>query len=448
MVFAQLDAAAAASMDAPDNIAIPMVTSTSTNSTASINTTDERILEHQIATARLRNSQTEKKEESKAVEEIITVKKDETKTTSSEVNAVEISPLPQTSLDVTKFVVSHPPTAKLSTGNSESNTLIIGFSDHGYKEIAWNWYQELEKLGHTSHFVVAQDIISAQYFQEKGMRHDYIHAYDIQQANFSEVEAFDVAAGKYTASPTNFTNFRKEKCRDYDNKYGNLAKQAQLYRRSLFGNRWTYVLRQLEAGYNVLLTDVDNVFVRYKDLKELEAEPFDSMHAFAGTLDAFPRNVFRQKGYTICGGMSWLRAAPGVMEIANQLIKRCGCESTLHCHCFCDDQVVFNNIMLMHDPYRIDWDQNITVPSTEEEMQWEEMTGTCPKTGHRVKIWDRDMAFRRGWVRDDPKNCPDPTKSWIAMPAGLDRVTVYQTWRESCPLNGTLATANSTQSTT
>jgi hypothetical protein len=325
---------------------------------------------------------------------------------------------PQTSIQVTRNVILNPPFAGNDTRKS-SNTLIIGFSDNGYKEIAWNWYQELTKLGHTEHYVVAQDVYSAVYFQEKGMRHDYIHAFDIQKANYGNA--------------TRFTNFREEQCSDYDQKYGNLAKQAQLYRRSLFGSRWAYVLRQLQGGYNVLLTDVDNVFVRYKNLTELEMEPFDSMHAFAGTIDAFPRNVFRAKGFTICGGMSWLRSAPGVMEIAEKLVDRCGCDSTLHCHCFCDDQVVFNNLMLLHEPYCINWDQNVSVPETWEEMQWDEMTGTCPKTGHRVKIWDRNVAFRSGF--NHQKHCPHPAKSWIAMPSGLDRSTVYQQWKEACPID-------------
>ncbi|KAG7340674.1 nucleotide-diphospho-sugar transferase [Nitzschia inconspicua] len=298
----------------------------------------------------------------------------------------------------------------------KSNTIIIGFSDDGYKEIAWRWYQELSTLGYTEHMVVAQDRSTVEYFQAKGMRHDFIHAFDLENESLPL---------------TNVSNFRKERCFDYDKKYGNTpARQHQLYKRSLFGSRWTYVWRQLQAGKNVLLTDVDNVFVRYKDLSELEQEPYDSIHAFAGFLDAFPRNIFSQTGFTICGGMSWLRATPGVLQIVQSLIERCGCQSTLHCHCKCDDQVVLNNIMLLEEPFKIAWDENVTVASSLQDVRWEELTGTCTKTGHRVKVWNRHVAFRR---QLDPEVCPDPKLSWIAMPSGVDRTKVYDEWKAACP---------------
>ena len=76
------------------------------------------------------------------------------------------------------------------------------------------------------------------------------------------------------------------------------------------GSRWNYILRQLQqqqqqpqdsshdggpsagTGMNVLMTDVNNVFVRYLDMSEFEDSPFDSYHAYAGTVDAFPRNIY------------------------------------------------------------------------------------------------------------------------------------------------------------
>jgi Nucleotide-diphospho-sugar transferase len=305
---------------------------------------------------------------------------------------------------------------------NQSNTLIIGFSDDGYKEIAWRWYQELSKLGYTEHMVVAQDISSVTYFQQRGMRHDYIHVVDLQ---------------KESLPITNVTNFRKERCVDYDRKFGTAARQHQIYKRSLFGSRWTYVLRTLQAGTNVLLTDVDNVFVRYKDLSDLEQDHVDSIHAYAGFIDAFPRNIFHRTGFTICGGMSWLRAsAAGVVELVQTLVERCGCQSTLSCSCKCDDQVTLNSLMLTDDTYKIEWDENnVTVPLSEDDVRWEEMIGTCTKTGHRVKIWNRNIAFRRNINKalDRPLICPDPTLSWIAMPSGIDRFKVYDEWRTYCP---------------
>jgi hypothetical protein len=269
--------------------------------------------------------------------------------------------------------------------------------------------------------VVAQDVSTLAYFQQHVLRHDYIHAMDLQ---------------KESLPLDNFTNFRKERCVEYDRKYGNAARQRQIYKRSLFANRWTYVLRTLQAGTNVLLTDVDNVFVRYQDLSELEQEPFDSIHAYAGFTNSFPQSVAARMGFTICGGMSWLRAAAGVIEIVQTLVQRCGCASTLHCHCHCDDQVALNHIMLVEETYQILWDETVKVPSTEEDVRWEEMTGTCTHTMHRVKIWNRNIAFRRNMEKksDVPLICPDPNLNWIAMPSGLDRIKVYDEWKTSCPM--------------
>jgi hypothetical protein len=350
-----------------------------------------------------------------------------TTTTTATIHTLVHAPLTKTSSDATSttsLLKSHSIVSTSTTINftNQSNTLIIGFADDGYKEIAWTWYQELSKLGYTEHMVVAQDISTVAYFQNRGMRHDYIHTTDLQ---------------KESLSLYNFTNFRKERCTDYDRKYGNAARRHQIFKRSLFGNRWTYVLRTLQAGTNILLTDVDNVFVRYQDLSELEQEPFDSIHAYAGFISAFPRNIFARTGFTVCGGMSWLRAVPGVIEIVGTLVQRCGCESTLYCHCKCDDQVTLNNIMLADDTYQISWDQSVhKVPTSEEDVRWEEMTGTCNHTNHRVKIWNRNIAFRRNMLQstERPLICPDPKLNWIAMPSGVDRFRVYDEWRTACPI--------------
>jgi hypothetical protein len=347
-------------------------------------------------------------------------------TTHTSTTTLMQAPLITTSSDITSSSLKSQ-TGVSTMNRNRSNTLIIGFADQGYQAIAWTWYQELSKLGYTEHMVVAQDLVTVAYFKHRGMRHDYIHTTDLQK------EALPM---------NNITNFRKERCTEYDRKYGTAARRHQIYKRSLFGSRWTYVFRTLQAGFNVLLTDVDNVFVRYLDMSELEQEPFDSMHAYAGFLSAFPRNIFATTGFTICGGMSWLRSAPGVMAIVQTLVDRCGCQSTLYCHCKCDDQVVLNTIMLTEDTYKIAWDHNVTVvPTLEEEVRWEEMTGTCTNTSHRVKIWDRNIAFRRNVnqkendiVVERPVICPDPNRSWIAMPSGVNRFKVYDEWRAYCPL--------------
>ena len=199
-------------------------------------------------------------------------------------------------------------------------TKIIGFSDEKYKEIAWNWYQQLTDLGYHEHMVIASDVPTENYCEEKGMRYDTIHPYGSN--NFTTSITIDQCATTY------------------DHTLPSQAKRNQLYRRRLFGSRWNYILRQLRQGMNILLTDVDNIFVRYVDVSELEQSSFDAFHAYAGTTEAFPRYIYRRLGFTICGGMSFLRGGShGVLELVEAVVKQCGCESTLLCSCHCDDQV-------------------------------------------------------------------------------------------------------------
>ena len=97
--------------------------------------------------------------------------------------------------------------------------------------------------------------------------------------------------------------------------------------------------------------------------------------------------------------MSWLRSSPGVIELVKAMVERCGCETTLYCHCSCDDQVVLNSMMLLESPYKVIWDRNgngnenennasttVLIPTKEEDMSWESKTGTVSNTGHRVKF--------------------------------------------------------------
>ena len=127
--------------------------------------------------------------------------------------------------------------------------------------------------------------------------------------------------------------------------------------------------------------------------------------------------------------MSWLRSTPRVIDFASDIVRQCHCIQ-LDCDCFCDDQVGVNKYVY----YNYVWDhvkpgEYPNVPSTLEEMSWEGYSGTNNKTGHRVKIWDRDIAYRDKF---DEKTCPNKTRNWIAMPTGLDRERSWDIWNEKC----------------
>lgn len=175
------------------------------------------------------------------------------------------------SSNLNKFATSDDSNNKNDEG--KKTTKIIGFADYGYKDIGYQWYKELEKLGYTEHMVAVQDTIAAEYYASKGdIRYDLVYQ-----------------------PPNNLTGL-KQLCEHEYTKLSNPAKRSQRYRRMLFGSRWNYVLRQLELGYHVLLTDVDNIYTQYKSMAEMENSEYDIFHAYAGTVPSFPLNLFRLMG--------------------------------------------------------------------------------------------------------------------------------------------------------
>jgi hypothetical protein len=172
----------------------------------------------------------------------------------------------------------------------------------------------------------------------------------------------------------------------------------------MFGSRWNYVLRQLEQGNHILMSDVDNAFMKYLPTQQLEDSDVDVYHAYAGTINSFPQKCFRKYGFTICGGLFWWRNIPSVMDFVRQLVNQCGCQH-IDCDCHCDDQVALNQLLFKSDN-KIRWNRPrmVKIPKSEKDLQWtNELTGVGKKTGHRVKVWSRYTAFR---ANIDPHNCP------------------------------------------
>ena len=219
----------------------------------------------------------------------------------------------------------------------------------------------------------------------------------------------------------------------------------------MFGSRWTYVLRLLRQGYHVLITDVDNIYVKVVDFEtEYHSSEYDIFHAYGGFLNSFPRNVYARTGLTVCGGMSWLRSTPGVIQLVEYLVDRCGCKDFTDttsdpCTCSCDDQVVLNGYIKRNYV----WDNRTGTPSrplvarTREQVNWDPLTGTDKLTGNRVKVWDRNTAFRSFVdVPETDPPCPkDMSKSWIAMPmadsnpANRTKYTkpeMNKLWKQTC----------------
>lgn len=279
-----------------------------------------------------------------------------------------------------------PQKRKILKLTNQSYTKILGFADASYKDYAVKWYRRLESLGYHEQVIVAVDR---------------------EASDFLKVNHPGIRWEELPYKP----------CVTWE-------QNARTYRRQLFGRRWKYVHDQLKKGWNVLLTDVDNVFSRYYAMKEMEESNFDVFHAYS---TSYPVDVFENMGFTVCGGLSWLRSHAKVIRFVGSLVNKCKCqkEKDLCKHCYCDDQVALNE-MLWTGKHKITWDRAIPKPASLKDYQWKSLTGISVTTKHRIKIWDRNFAYRAPM----PDSCPP--QNWVSAPLYVNRSDVVQVWDTLC----------------
>ncbi|KAL3928062.1 MAG: hypothetical protein SGBAC_012810 [Bacillariaceae sp.] len=203
----------------------------------------------------------------------------------------------------------------------------------------------------------------------------------------------------------------------FDGKRKNKRDRAEL--ELLFAVRWKYLLSQLEKGVNILLTDVDNIFSKFLNLKD-DVEEFDpSVDIWFAYATKYPNKIFAQQGFTVCGGMSWWRASKPAIAFARLIHESCGI--------MCDDQRLLNNLLLQ---INMTWDWTPNVRNSRVQDGDERfvgiptlgLKGESARIGYKARIWDRDVAFR-GHL--EPNECPK--NNWISMPI-VDAKSRYQNW--------------------
>lgn len=278
-----------------------------------------------------------------------------------------------------------------------AKTKIVGFADDRYRDVAVHWYNRMTTLGYTEHVVVATDPALADFLKDQSYRYE-----------FAKMMPMSEESSKLKPYP----------------------KKLRRYSEYLFARRWMYILEQLKQGTSILLTDVDNVFSRNMPMSEMESSEFDVFHAYE---TKHPTKIFDQQGFVVCGGMGWFRANERTIKFLEVMVKSCGD--------YCDDQVVLNQ--LLSSTLQIKWDKKTDAARTKSDDQRfdglleKSITGVSDLTGHKIKIWDRDLAFR-GPV--DPKPCP--ANNWVSMPIvdvqyrqgqGRDKIRAFASWDQNCP---------------
>lgn len=320
---------------------------------------------------------------------------------------ISLSPSSSSSSLIIDLHLHHQSSKNVSSSISMvGKTKIVTFCDFEFRSVGIKWYQRMTTLGYDNHVVVATDTKMANYLATKYSNFRY------------EVELTQSTIPK-----------------EYQSK--SKSKQDRVKFGLLLSVRWKFVLEQLKRGTNVLLTDVDNIFSRYISIKD-EIEDNDSTidvwHAYA---TKFPPKIYKQQGFTVCGGMSWWRASVGAIRFLEMFRERCPVT--------CDDQRVMNNLLI--DPaLNMTWfwtqklqDSRITSATTTDEnllgLPTLSILGTSNITGHKARVWDRNFALR-GRINE-----PCPNNNWVSMPIveassrarkWIAKLDSFDNWDKNC----------------
>jgi len=253
-----------------------------------------------------------------------------------------------------------PPLAREGKGQNQ----IIAFSDFGYSDVALQWLKGMHALGYDEVVLMATDKKALDRFERAGHR----------------------------------------------------VELSLTSRENLWRTRLEVVQRKLEAGYSVLLTDVDNLFMRYVPFNKMGGARVDAAFMEGTT---HPPEVYKVQGFVLCAGMSWWSAAsPLALDMVRRIRSAgaCGADSVKNC----DDQREINRLVLADG---FVWTQD----------EHKQRLGFSAKTGMRIVVWDRDFAWR-GRVGS---RCPDPSRSWLVAPLAAKnakaKVAMFAAWKRACP---------------
>ena len=65
-------------------------------------------------------------------------------------------------------------------------------------------------------------------------------------------------------------------------------------------------------------------------------------------------------------------------------------------------------------------------PKVLNNLKWNSLEGISSETQHKIKIWDRNVAYRAPM----PDLCPKD--NWVSMPLYVNRGTVAKEWDHLC----------------
>ena len=233
-------------------------------------------------------------------------------------------------------------TEKTDSDGNPSKWIIIAFSDITYIEVAKVWYNQLTKLGYTEHTIAALD------------HETYI----------------TLKEDSYRVMLTN------EKL-DRGGRFLKLIWKIRLFTLNSL----------LKEGYNVMISDVDSIWLSYRDLNKLP-HMFDTFHSYGTT---FPSDTYSRWKFVVCGCIGAYRRTENTLNLFKDLTEKCKYA--------CDDQMTLNHLLMR-----------------EYNMQWTLSPGSGNRFGYSKTKNLTSMIFDANDVargRDLQGKCD---KGWIISP--------------------------------
>ena len=284
---------------------------------------------------------------------------------------------------------------------------IVAFTNHKFLATAIEWYNQLSELGYNEHILVATDEEAYLRLIEKSIR----------------VEK----------------RFNKN------------------HRESISYERLSYTLDHVKQGIDVLVSDINTIFMNYVPLQvlhELENEKYDVFHSFETKT---PTWAYEKQGFVIYNGFSYFKANARVIKLLNKLVMGCITISD-PVEKRCNDQIVLNaaysDNARLNKRYHLNMKWNFTSENsgpTAKRLYHSNpayngtlvigVEGVSEATGHKVRVWDREFVFRCPY---DIDSCPE--KNWVSMPSHFDlkqenknernkkdrKLSIAQRWLKKC----------------
>ena len=122
-----------------------------------------------------------------------------------------------------------------------------------------------------------------------------------------------------------------------------LPKNLRLKAKYISSIRTKTIFKFLTEGYNLFLSGVENIWVKYRKLGTLPRQ-FDTYYSSC----IHPKSVFKDWGFTVCDGTVGYRNTTNNLILINKLMD--------HCDAGCDGQASLN--WILKEEYRIRWNKS------------------------------------------------------------------------------------------